>query len=183
MNKLQGIIYPRGFIRTTTDSGISRSAGDDDINKLYLLLVATSVNTAGWSYRRLVFPLAMMLFGNFIKFVQNQKENPFLYGYNYEFLTDTLQFIETGHRKVSVQNWIDLLTERSQPRDDYRVRPRLNLTTFIQVVGSDTPSIIAKWCSHHGGFEDMVMTLNIMFGIAKDPLVDNQQRLEAKSFM
>lgn len=170
MANVQGIHYPRGFIIPMVDGGLIRNPGNPDVERLYDLLIGNLANVNGWSYRRLVFPTAMAVFGDFATFLSTQKLNPFLYGYNYEFLIDTLRFIETGRRRISVQNWFDLLLENHEPNNDWRTRSNAELESFTRKYRSDTAAVVSRWVSHDGGFNDLVVSMHILFGVAKVPL-------------
>lgn len=164
MTKLTGLLCPRGFIRSAGQA-LTIDDGHRGVDHLANLLFSGRVNTVGFGYYREVFPIAMELFGNFSAFVQTQKNNPFLYGYNYEFLLDTLKFIHSGHRKVSIHNWKPILAEWVEPHSDYKLRARETIPVeFKPLVKLTSSEIVAKWCSHPNGLEDMVMTMWLMFG-------------------
>jgi len=165
MTKMSGLLYPRGFLISAASGGLVKEQGNRDVDQLVDLLFTGRVNTQGFSYYREVFPIAMQLFGDFPRFLATQKNNPFLYGYNYEFLLDTLKFILTGCRKVSIHNWKPLLAEWAEPHSDHKQRASSGLPVeFKALVGRPGAEIVAQWCSHPNGFDDMVMTMWLMFG-------------------
>lgn len=165
------IRYPRGFVRNGVGfSGEVRSQGDEELGILHKTLIGGTVNHQGWTYRDQVLRCAVRLLGNFYAFANQQALNPLLSRYNYEFFIDTLEFIEHGHRRVSIQNWLDLLEEDPKPSADHMKRSRFSTTkTPFSVIGLDTASVVARWCSHPQGFEDLVMSLHVMFGSKRDP--------------
>lgn len=165
MTKPSGVLYPRGFLIAAAVGGVVQDQGHRNVDQLVNLLFAGRVNTQGFSYYREVFPIAMELFGDFPRFLATQKNNPFLYGYNYEFLLDTLKFILTGCRKVSIHNWRPLLAEWAEPHSDHKQRASSGqLAEFKALMGRPGAEIVAQWCSYPNGFEDMVMTMWLMFG-------------------
>lgn len=171
MTKTSGVLFPRGFLLPNATGKTVTDQGRRDVDQLVDLLFTGRVNTQGFSYYREVFPIAMELFGDFTRFVRTQENNPFLYGYNYEFLLDTLKFIHTGCRKVSIHNWKPLLAEWAEPHSSHKQRAsseRLN-TSFKPGAGRHGAEIVAMWCSHPNGLEDMVMTMGLMFGSSYEP--------------
>lgn len=166
MTKLSGALFPRGFFIPNGSGQLVMDQGYRDVDQLVDLLFTGRVNTQGFSYYREAFPIAMKLFGDFNGFLAAQKNNPFLYGYNYEFLLDTLKFILTGCRKVSIHNWKPLLAEWAEPHSEYKQRASSGQLgdVFKALRGRHGAEIVAYWCSHPNGFEDMVMTMWLMFG-------------------
>lgn len=166
MTKLSGALYPRGYLVACGTSHLVKEQGHRDVDRLADLLFTGKVNTQGFSYYREAFPIAMKFFGDFNGFVVTQKNNPFLYGYNYEFLLDTLKFILTGCRKVSIHNWKPLLAEWAEPHSDHKQRASSDqlVDAFKALRTCHGADVVAKWCSYPNGFEDMVMTMWLMFG-------------------
>ena len=168
-SRVFGDLYPRGFIAPSPRSDIIRVTGSGDVTALYDAMMMRTVNHNGWSYQKRVLQVAMNCFNNFPQFIMTQKNNPFLYGYNYEFLIDTLRFIQTGRRRVSVQNWVALLMENHQPNNDYRDRgSSKDIHDFLQAVGSSSSSVVSAWVAKPGGLNDLVVSLYIMFGEVRD---------------
>lgn len=162
MTKVSGTIYPRGFIVPAPGNQVVPDQGHRGVDHLLDCLFSGKVNSNGFSYYREVFPVAMEIYSDFPTFLRTQKNNPFLYGYNYEFLLDTLKFIQTGCRKVSIHNWKPLLAEWAEPHSDHR--QRASSGQLDGMCRYTTVDIVSQWCSHPGGFDDMVMTMGLMFG-------------------
>lgn len=171
MTKMSGSLYPRGFFIKDNSNMVTMDKGHQDIDRMIDYMFSGKVNSQGFSYYKEVFPIAMTFFGDVVGFLCTQKLNPFLYGYNYEFLLDTINFIQTGNRKVSIHNWKPLLAEWVQPITN--PKNRVDTTTLDNIIkllnGKDAGAeFIAQWCSHPQGFEDMVMTMWLMFGSSFD---------------
>lgn len=122
-----------------------------------------------WNDRREVILLAKRLFKltrvsqpTFEGWLRLVKQSPYLKGRPTDFIKDTLRFIETGKREISVTNWEELLVD-NPPRDDYYVSPlEINFSnpTFVS-------DIIVLWCVQPEGFSDMICTLEILFGMER----------------
>lgn len=157
-------LYPRGFATPGEGSTFRRHDGDEEVTRLFYDFVQRRVDTSVWSYRRQVILAAVRLFGNFNHWLSLQDANDYLHGRNYEFLQDTVHYLQNGMRQVSVNNWPDLM-EYKPEKKDRRQRP---------VVGSlandfrlPIEQVLSLWCSRAGGFEDLVCSLYLFFGTSR----------------
>lgn len=163
------ITYPRLYTsRLSADQDVVRSLGDATVAMLYELHVNRTVNTAGWTYRKQVLDTATRLFGDFAAWLSDQVRNPRVVGYNYQFLEDTLHFIRTGERELSVQNWLELVAEEDDfVKSPVPVKDRPQTIKLRQ--GETTATLLQKWCAQPNGFEDLVCSLQLLFGHARTP--------------
>jgi hypothetical protein len=181
-SRVSGDLYPRGFMAPSDRMDITRVSGSADINALYNDLINRTIDPSGWTYQRRALRVAMLALGGFALFLNTQKNNPFLYGYNYEFLLDTLKFIKTGRRRVSVQNWLALLTENPKPSNDFRERATSKeIRDFYNAVGVAGNKVIADWVSQPGGLNDMVVSLYIMFGESRNPRSKGDEPIDIRA--
>jgi hypothetical protein len=160
-------VYPRLYTSRSPGSGVVSSTGDVTVDTLHGFLTSRSVNTSAWDFKKRVLLSAVRLFGDFNQWIKDQRNNPQITGWNLGFLADTLQYIRTGVRDVSVQNWVDLLAESNQhsPQANHLTTPTLALAA-----SETTIMLIQQWCSHPGGLEDMLATLHVLFGSARQKL-------------
>lgn len=108
--------------------------------------------------------VAKVYIGAFKPWLGAMLNGEYLYGRRLDFIIDTLSFIETGRRTISISNWNDLLMEEVLPNKllitqetrNKVANTGLNLDSFSQ--------IISRWCRQVNGFDDMLCTLNILFG-------------------
>lgn len=115
----------------------------------------------GWAFKREGIALAKeFISARVYDWLKAQELSPYCYGRNRDFLVDTINFINTGKRKMSVQSWRGLLVDGQKECPSCvkkeKPLPRLNARTHSE--------LIAKWCSFPKGFEDMICTLNLLFG-------------------
>lgn len=103
--------------------------------------------------------IASRIFGDFDAFVDyNCVQNPLVHGKDLDFLIDTVEFVNGGIRTMDINTWfnyLDQLPKKPAAIPDNR-RISLNRT------GSN---YIAKWLRQPNGFQDLVATITIMFGI------------------
>lgn len=173
--------YPRGYL-VRLDSSLSPLSmtqiqqntvpSDPAIETLYKLYVGHGVNSEAWPFKRRVIKRCSQLFGNFNHWLKLQvANNDNIYGLNLDFLLDTVKFIRTGHRDMSVFNWLELLAEYPDAHPGCASVRRLD--EFELRDPSEFDNFIGMWCSKEGGFQDMLCTAHVLFGVAKKPLQSN----------
>lgn len=172
------LIYPRGFMSLSEKTSqsflpgneleIAFSDADPVIQELYSLFISRSVNYDSWRFRKLVIAAASRLLGDVKSWITLQAGfDDYVYGLNFDFLQDTWGFIKTGHRDMSPLVWQELLLEHQEPK--FRIANPDRVTGF-KWDGIDADNVIGQWCSHDGGFEDMLSSLHVLFGKAREPL-------------
>lgn len=86
------------------------------------------------------------------------------------FLEDTVRYIETGKRRVSIASWDYVLLQSYQHPDTPNTAFVKDSNTvnkkkqYAVLPKEDDPYFIAKWISYPDGFKDMLWTLRILFG-------------------
>lgn len=165
-------IYPRGYssIRTTVNPTFVNSDGDETLSQLYRLYVSRSVNTDSWEFRKRVIACVSPFFGELeLWFSQQYVENNFVYGLNFEFLQDTLRFIRTGKREMSVLTWLELVLDNPKVILGSANRHRLSLVSLTPFEQEDFKEggMLARWLSYPSGFDDLVMSSYLLFGEAR----------------
>lgn len=167
----QIIVYPRRFTSRnhregSEVSGVVLSKGDITVQTLYELSENRLANTQSWNYRASVLDSALRLFGDFATWLNDQRRNPNLVGYNQEFLNDTMNFIHGGDRIMAVIGWMDLLADAGNLG---RVIPvsALNPSRLVLGKGESTVEVLQQWLARPYGMEDLVQTLYLFFGQAR----------------
>ena len=163
------IVYPRLYTTRVPDGdSVVVSEGDESIELLYKILLDRNTNSRSWPFYRNVLSNAMRLFGDLRTWFQDQKSNPNLVGYNAQFLTDTLNFIESGKRELSVTTWGDLLTEGGTAHHANAVPSHLTSRRATSEISDSSNLFLQKWASQPNGLEDLLMTLHLCFGKARN---------------
>lgn len=170
------ILYPRGFTSVVTEdmtpnfSEVIRSDGDAELMALYTDYMNQSVNIDGWSFQGRVIRKAAELFGNLPRWLAFQAiGNDYLYDINYAYLKDTIQYLRTGKRDMSVVTWRDITL------DDVGNRPgEASKKRYIDSFGATDDlayNPLGLWCSKPDGFADLMVSLYVFFGERKSTLV------------
>ena len=171
-------LYPRGYMTrienvlsplSMTQVQISNVESDPAIESFYKIYTGGLVNVESWAFRRQVIQRCSQLFGNFYHWLKLQvANNDNIYGLNLEFILDTVKYIRTGHRETSVTTWLELLAEYPDQHPGTANNKRLEV--FKLKDAKEFDNFIGNWCSHPGGFYDMLCTAHVLFGVAKKPL-------------
>lgn len=160
-------LFPRGYSggQSSNDPTHTTRGGDPIVTQLWEQYTSPNNQSTAWSFRRQVIQAAKRLLSGRPNWFVKQDTNKLVKAYNYQFLLDTLRFIGTGRRRISIHAWPDLLSNHPiEGLDDVQERhdiadvfTQLGLTTSID-------ALIQMWCRHPHGFDDMVCTLNLLFG-------------------
>lgn len=169
-------LFPRGYSggQSPFKSRYTTRGGDLIINELWDRYTSPLNQSTMWSFRKRVIKAAKRLLAGRPNWFITQDENPWVAEYNYQFVVDTLRFIGTGRRRMSVHTWRELvrhapedgLSVASERHDIADMFTKLDLTTSVD-------ALIQMWCSRPKGFDDMVNTLYLLFG---DLPVRNHQK-------
>lgn len=130
--------------------------------------------TGDFKFKRRVLVLALNAFGtmNFYEWYKLQFRSLSAGDLHNRFLTDTIRFLQTGRRDMSIENWTEILTISDE--GDKIGMPTREIRDFFGLTGYDFTedaktndsllSVIALWCSKPNGFDDLIGTLHILFG-------------------
>lgn len=181
-------VYPRGFmsgarcddiedVDNTMRTHVIEVEGDPIIMTLFNEYQSKASSRYSNEFRLSVMTRLMQLIGPFNDWVSRQvNNNVYLYDINYDFLIDTIRFINTGKRSISnILTWYDLLNEYPDRQ------PGVTSDRWNSIV-KDASNLhkddyIVPWFSHTTGFDDIMMSAVIMFGDSKTPRNQNKPDL------
>ena len=160
-------MFPRGYSggQSTTIVEDDVRSGDPEVVALFDEYCKPANAGATWGFRKRVLKAAKRLFSGDINWFIRQDTNRKVRDYNYEFLLDTIRFIATGQRRISVLSWGDLI--QNHPEDTYlSVRERHGIADAFRdyALKTNAAEMIQRWCSWPGGVDDMVFSLHWLFG-------------------
>lgn len=159
------IVYPGLYTSRLPDGdSVIVSQGDESVELLYKVFIDQSTNTRSWPFYRSVLLNAQRLFGDLQLWFQDQESNPNIVGYNRQFLTDTLNFIECGKRELSVHSWADLVSKGGLNHHAHAVPQRLTDNRATLLSSDSSLVLLQKWVAQPNGFEDLLTTLHLLFG-------------------
>lgn len=138
--------------------------GDPRVHALYLEFTNFPRKVVHWEFRKKVIDLAQILFaGNFNWFIR-QDANALITDQNYAFMLDTVRFIATGNRRLSIYTWPALLSYNVPIGNTVDSRNEISKLFIELALETDVNTVIQKWVSRKNGFDDMMYTLNMLFG-------------------
>ncbi|CAM8750689.1 virion structural protein [Klebsiella phage vB_KpM_FBKp24] len=156
---------PVGFRSPLYEGSKAEAVADDLITRYWQIATTDPKGEANtWEFRRKLINRAMDLFRFFPEWLQAQEDNPKLTPHMRAFLEDTLSFINTGRRRMGiVPRAYCLQTERElATTPKYRSgRSAPKLKMMLNVDGKD---YMYHWLKHDNGFEDLLATVNVIFG-------------------
>lgn len=139
--------------------------GDPRVHALFVEYSNFPKQAVTWDFQKRVIDLAYELFQGEYSWFIRQDANALLKDQNYAFVLDTVRFIASGTRKFSIHTWPALLTYEV-PIISESVEGRREIYLLMQQldVPTQVESYLAKWLSHKGGFDDLMFTMNMLFG-------------------
>jgi len=149
--------YPNGYIGTENDLGVQGEA-DPEVQAIRDQFV-NHLGRWTWEQERVILECALRVFGDPAWFFQRQAKQPGLCKYRRQFLEDTIEFILTGHRDISIYTTTSMF-------DYQRDSKPVALKSELLPKGVEC---LRLWLSHRDGFDDLVQSLVVFFG-PKAPL-------------
>lgn len=162
MDKLYGY-YPLGFRRVQTD-GIRKleKKADDRVTAEWARWQENRAAIRSWPDRAATVDLAVELFGDIRKWLVEQQQNPDITLQGWWFLKETIHFINTGHRFVSIPTHTGLILREVAENRTYPIKDRKDrLVDMLKVEGEEP---IARWLRHPDGYADLLGSLTVFFG-------------------
>lgn len=172
-NDSSGMVGRMHFDVTMFDASKStRITANMVIDSLYREFIRTG--RANFEFREKVYIAALNAFGtyNFYNWYQVQYESPAFGNTNRRFLDDTFRFITSGRRSLPLQSWISLVKSDEQNTGEHFLGQYA--ASYFGVVKTNEaalyqntlPEVLQSWLAKEGGFNDMLLTLFILFGVS-----------------
>lgn len=195
------VVYPRGFIGVS-NSGLNKETNNKSISdqitetrfnnpqkadnnqdvysmniyKMYRAMIDGVVTRDKFTFTRGVLVEAFRAFGSrdFSDWIKIQRRSRYFTLNHQKFILDTLRFIKTGKREVSMRNW-EVILHLQLIDDKDSVIKNANFDKEIveffssfssngKLIGTNLADVLPCWLSHRGGTEDLLLTLNMIFG-------------------
>lgn len=154
--------YESGFTRFVTDSvGVLDNSADPEVVELFAQMTGGTIGTTNWPFVRRAVLCARRLFNDDLdEWLRSQEKNSRLSDNARAFLNETVAFINTGTRPVSIGARLRILVrERQFTQVDAG-------TLGIDHVTDRAIKPLTQWLRQEDGIVDLVFTLNILFGKA-----------------
>lgn len=159
--------YPRGFL----GAAAAQDEREDPclaVEKLYHQYINDRQAGNCFDFREDVFKAALAVFGTktFQQWYEAQFSSACVTDLHIRFLDDTLTFIRTGKREMSLENWASLIKSGVGAGAGKMSEQARNYFAIGKSYSYDStwPGQLQDWCTSHGGFEDLLNFLHICFG-------------------
>lgn len=154
---------PLGYRSPCKDDLKRGTEADKLISESYGIASAGLSKCTSWEFRRKVINRALDRFGYLRDWIKAQDGNERMSKHMRELLIDTMIFIRTGRRPMSIQNRVDLIrleTKKDNTRGVYKNHSR----DIFNALAMPTEDYMYYWLQHENGFNDMLCTINVIFG-------------------
>jgi len=160
------------YIANDRDSNGTSIAANPIVEGLYSDYIKNFIATSSFDFRKQVLAVALSAFGtpNFAIWFTTQYKSPAAGDLHNRFLDDTLKFINTGSRDMSLETWQSLLLITDEGNNigamSKYAKDFFGIQDHQDVFKANTSliEVVQKWCSKEGGLEDLLGTLHILFG-------------------
>lgn len=153
--------YPSGFKAPVIGDAETSSDVNATVVALHKLLESKNPIVHNWSFISEVLDTAKLLIPNFNEFLAINKANPRISASAYDLLVETVNFINTGTRMISLYTHLNLLSNETylghKPSGHIESRK-------LPVVAAPARCALLEWSRRPGGVEDILCTLNYIFG-------------------
>lgn len=144
---------------------------NEEIEKLFKQHRLGDRSIASMGFREKVLVAALAAFGtaSFFDWCKLQQDSPYFTDMHRRFLNDTFKFIATGERSMNTNTWNQIIAVRPETAEDrktaylYQDFFKIHLGALVARPAFINQTVVS-WVSQPGGFEDMLATLNILFG-------------------
>lgn len=154
--------YPSGFRTPVVGEYRTDTQADPQVAS-YMATLTTAIGSRvnSWEFRRNVLIHANELFGDFRGFLMAQRDNTALSPHQRAFLSDTIQYINSGKRPLALRTRVELI--HAEKGEGYNTYPsdRVDLSAKLAVPVED---YMYHWINHGEGFIDLLCTLDLIFG-------------------
>lgn len=156
--------YPSGVRIPLTQGFKAETLVDPEWAQLKARLNNHKLSGDSIEYHKEVVRITKRLFGNLLSWLDAQDQNTRLSVNTYEYLKDTLLFLNKGYRVVSKDSRISLINadfshnQTTNPKAESRKERLRDLVQF------DPNEFIFIWTNHPNGWSDMICTVDLLFG-------------------
>lgn len=155
--------YPLGYRRVLRPGEKKLDASpDDNVTLEYLKWQRDRAGFRSWDTHEPTIRLALLMFGDFKAWLREQQTNQNLSRSAWEFLLETIRFINTGHRHINVFTHMSLVLTDKTHFNTYPLNQRKEV--LVDLLLPSAENVIAHWLRQPGGYSDLLCSLVTYFG-------------------
>lgn len=156
--------YPLGFRSPVRDGFRTETIADPVWAQHYADFRNGKVSGDSMEFRLRTIEIARRLFGNFNDWLDAQDQNTKISDQAYELVRDTVIFINTGRRPISLSSRIGIIADQRQHGSYDNPRAAERRTKLRNELTCSRSDFLYRWVQPTGGFADLVQTLDLFFG-------------------
>jgi hypothetical protein len=151
------------------------------VDQLYNQYVNRPEIIKSFGFKNQIFEIAtaLMLRSGILYFISLQENSTHLTSVHLRFLEDIVRFIVTGKQQINMITWMRLI----KIDDSGLIERTIDLTSLIadlartpngvrlEVNKLNTNTVLIDWISQPGGVENLLLTMKIIFGNNKKPML------------
>lgn len=168
-----GIVYPDKLKEQRNYGGCENPTygwadAKQELNSIYESVMQRTTNQIPMDTVNEIVKLAIYLFGGkqFYQLMDYQHDNGNFQGDKRRFAIDTLKFIQTGQRDMSITTWVRYLSVQDVGYLS-ELRGLIKEPSIIDAVKEFSAGVTnpyTAWLKHDGGVMDMLYSMFILFG-------------------
>lgn len=149
--------YPSGFKVVVSNEGVSVSEADVQVKSLYDAMGTVPSIINNFQFIAEVLSCAKRLIPSMSDFIKINALSPTVSRNGYDLLRDTIEYIETGRRPLSINTYTTMVV--------YEL-PNATYTDVRKPIGMTIPprQYLTRWARQPNGILDILCTLNFIFG-------------------
>lgn len=172
VNLFKDYVLNKGYLKTNNEYLYS-----EKVKVLFDMYMADhkSLNVFDFREKILIEAFNSFKINSMFFWFRSQAMSPFLSSMHIEFLLDTLEYVDSGKRRMDISQWKNLLdTNSKKSSTDLNVDKFFN-EDYSKPVGNDglmrigglpgtMEDFIRSWVIKENGFEDLLISLYVIFG-------------------
>lgn len=156
--------YPTGFRSPLLLEDKKETAPDADLVEFMRKSKAHLHSISSWSTRRDFYEIAKRLYGDFGAWLDAQDSNPDISQTAYDMIYETLRYIETGRRPISLATRMAIINVEAENGVTSRTPTSAKMPSLRSTLKFNPSRYMYLWANQEDGFSDMLCVTNFIFG-------------------
>ena len=137
--------------------------GLDSVYDVYMERKSKLGSTQNFDFFKRATIACAYTYGDFLQWARVHATAAKISATQFDFILDTIRFIKTGRRMMSLSNWARVV--KFEPNLQVTEAQHANRLKLVERELEGLPnSPIPLWCSHESGLDDLITATAIMFG-------------------
>lgn len=156
--------YPSGYRSPVWGTRLMTIAPDPQIVSLMSKYQAYLLGEDVWEFKATLIAETRRLFGDFSEWLEAQDDNVYISQTAYDLIVDTINFIKTGKRVISLSAYRGIIAMERKHGTYHSDNAERRVSSLKELLTFPTHDYIHMWLMHPNGMEDMLCTVHFIFG-------------------